>query len=175
MHGCGSQPSSSGTPSPSPRSLSPSISRLCLRDSSTEPDAPPSAHTSDSSEDDDPDDVRYDRYHRIIIRPEDNGLSVPGRTDITVKFVKIWSINAIRDSLIPLAPLERLKRSLHGFYRMYGWICKGIGLPRNSRSRVNRERRPEHLRRVAPCTVWVQGAWGIRGDNWKKIWEEDDS
>ncbi|XP_070055111.1 uncharacterized protein [Nicotiana tomentosiformis] len=31
------------------------------------------AHTSDSSEDDDPDDVRYDHYHRIIIRPEGNG------------------------------------------------------------------------------------------------------
>ncbi|XP_070044585.1 uncharacterized protein [Nicotiana tomentosiformis] len=73
MQGCGLQPSSSRTPSPSPRSSSPSISRLRLRDSSTEPDAPPSAHTSDSSEDDDPDDVRYDRYHRIIIRPEGNG------------------------------------------------------------------------------------------------------
>nr|XP_033515633.1 uncharacterized protein LOC104110341 [Nicotiana tomentosiformis] len=92
-------------------------------------------------------------------------LSVLGRTGITMKFVKIRSTNAIRDSLIPSAPLERLKRSLHGFYRMYGWICKGIGPPRNSRSRVNWERRSEHLRRVAPCTVWVQGAWGIRGDN----------
>nr|XP_018623785.1 uncharacterized protein LOC108943810 [Nicotiana tomentosiformis] len=34
---------------------------------------PPSTHASDSSEDDDPDEVRYDRYHRMIIRPEGNG------------------------------------------------------------------------------------------------------
>nr|XP_033511275.1 uncharacterized protein LOC108944616 [Nicotiana tomentosiformis] len=40
MQGCGSQPSSSRTLSPSPRSSSPSICRLRLRDSSTEPDAP---------------------------------------------------------------------------------------------------------------------------------------
>ncbi|XP_070048591.1 uncharacterized protein [Nicotiana tomentosiformis] len=73
MQGCGSQPSSSGTSSPSPQSSSPSISRLRLRDSSTEPDAPPSAHALDSSEDEDPDEVRYDRYHRMIIRPEGNG------------------------------------------------------------------------------------------------------
>ncbi|XP_070015180.1 uncharacterized protein [Nicotiana sylvestris] len=97
VQGCGSR-TSSGTPSPSPQSSSPSISRLCLRDSSTEPNAPSSAHASDSSEDDDPDDVRYDHYHRIIISPEGNELSVPGRTSITVKFVKIWSTNAVGDS-----------------------------------------------------------------------------
>nr|XP_009799418.1 PREDICTED: uncharacterized protein LOC104245500 [Nicotiana sylvestris] len=73
MHGCGSHPSSSGTPSPSPRSTSPSISRLRLRDSSTEPDALTSAHASDSSKDDDPDEMRYDRYHMMIIKPEGNG------------------------------------------------------------------------------------------------------
>nr|XP_018634614.2 putative protein TPRXL [Nicotiana tomentosiformis] len=73
MQGCGSQPSSSGTPSPSPQSSSPSIFSFRLRDSSTEPNAPLFVHASDSSEDDDPDDVRYDCYHRIIIRPEGNG------------------------------------------------------------------------------------------------------
>nr|XP_009762650.1 PREDICTED: uncharacterized protein LOC104214651 [Nicotiana sylvestris] len=120
----------------------------------------PSAHASDSSEGDDPDDVRYDGSSSglramgsfLIL-----GLSVPGRTGITVKFIKIKGTNAIRDSVIPSALLEGLKRSLHGFYWMYGWIC-----------RVNRERRPEHLRKVGPCTIWVQGAWGIRKDNWKK-------
>nr|XP_018630417.1 uncharacterized protein LOC104108364 [Nicotiana tomentosiformis] len=114
MQGSGSQPSSSGTPSPSPRSSSPRISRFRLQDSSTEPNSPPSAHASDLSEDDDPDDVRYDRYHRIIIRPEGNGLSVPRRTGITVKFVKIESTNAVRDSLIPSAPLKRLKKAFMG-------------------------------------------------------------
>ncbi|XP_016514389.1 uncharacterized protein LOC107831168 [Nicotiana tabacum] len=72
MQGCGSQPSSR-TPSPSPQSSSPSVSRLRLRDSSTEPNALSSVHASDFSEDDDPDDVRYDHYHRMIISPEGNG------------------------------------------------------------------------------------------------------
>nr|XP_009624593.1 putative protein TPRXL isoform X2 [Nicotiana tomentosiformis] len=68
-----SYPSSSATLSPSPRSSSPSISRLHLRDSSAEPDASPSTHTSDTPEDHDRNAVRYDRYHRMIIRPEGNG------------------------------------------------------------------------------------------------------
>nr|XP_009631746.1 putative zinc finger A20 and AN1 domain-containing stress-associated protein 8 [Nicotiana tomentosiformis] len=49
MQGCGSHPSSSAIPSPSPRSSSPSISRLRLRDSSAELDVSPFAHASDSS------------------------------------------------------------------------------------------------------------------------------
>nr|XP_033509153.1 uncharacterized protein LOC117274054 [Nicotiana tomentosiformis] len=107
-------------------------------------------------------------FQRISCNKCSTNLSVPGRTGITVKFVQIESTNVVRDSLIPSALLERLTRSLHGFYRIYGRICRAIRPPRNSRSRVNWERRPEHLRRVAPCIVWVQGAWGIRGDNWKK-------
>nr|XP_033516582.1 uncharacterized protein LOC117280915 [Nicotiana tomentosiformis] len=60
QQGCGSQSSSSTTLSPSPRSSSPSISRLCLRDSSAELDVSSSAHVSDSSEEDDPGEVRIE-------------------------------------------------------------------------------------------------------------------
>nr|XP_033513118.1 uncharacterized protein LOC117277822 [Nicotiana tomentosiformis] len=72
-----------------------SRSILRLRGSSTEPDDPPSTHASDSSEDDDPDEVRYDRYHRMIIRPEGNGFIPNHRVTKIITYILGGLYNAL--------------------------------------------------------------------------------